>query len=292
MSPHAVQYRSGTSSHSRLFLHQWTSAGWSPTEGETVVFLHGMGAYSGANAIELAQRVCEAGRVRLLAPDLPGYGRTPAAAVESFDPAATAQLVAEFLGGASGDTATHVVGHSRGADIAAFLAVDSPARVASLVLLDGGIAEWERVPTEVVRADAANFDERCRYRSMKDYFASLRGQFRRWSPELEWAFERAAEVSDGSVRLVQRPEVYAGIRQAGISRQVSSVWTELPRALHLAGAESPLLPPPAEAGQVQCETVRRSGHFLLEDAPDYVAARLRRWWSDELARLAIRAATP
>jgi 2-hydroxy-6-oxonona-2,4-dienedioate hydrolase len=109
--------------HSRLW------AGPAGAHVQTVVLLHGL--LSSRSLVPMAQRVARSCRV--VAPDLPGFGRSPASS-SSLSIAETADLVAAWTGTSSLHAAV-VVGHSVGAQVIAELAVRHPAMVGGAVLV-------------------------------------------------------------------------------------------------------------------------------------------------------------
>jgi pyruvate dehydrogenase E2 component (dihydrolipoamide acetyltransferase) len=100
-------------------------------DGVPVLFLHGFGGDLG-NWLFNLDALAEA--VPVIALDLPGHGqstpRLPGAKLGDL-----AEFVARFLD-AIGVERVHVVGHSMGGAIAARLALDRPARVASVALVN------------------------------------------------------------------------------------------------------------------------------------------------------------
>ncbi|MDZ7589742.1 MAG: acetoin dehydrogenase dihydrolipoyllysine-residue acetyltransferase subunit [Rubrivivax sp.] len=101
-----------------------------PAQGVPVLFLHGFGGDLG-NWLFNLDAVAE--RHPVIALDLPGHGQS-ALRLPGTSYAALAGFVAAFLD-ALGVDRVHAVGHSMGAAIAAQMALDHPARVASLVLV-------------------------------------------------------------------------------------------------------------------------------------------------------------
>jgi pyruvate dehydrogenase E2 component (dihydrolipoamide acetyltransferase) len=102
-----------------------------PEQGTPVLFLHGFGGDLG-NWLFNLDAVAEAAPV--IALDLPGHGQsTPR--LPGTRLADLAGFVAHFLD-ALGVAKAHLVGHSMGGAIAARLALDAPARVASLTLVN------------------------------------------------------------------------------------------------------------------------------------------------------------
>lgn len=100
-------------------------------EGRTVLLVHGLSG-SSVNWVSIADGLTAYGRV--LAPELPGFGRTPpagrGATVEE-----QASLLAKFITRESGAPAT-VIGNSMGAISAMILAGRNPELVDRLVLID------------------------------------------------------------------------------------------------------------------------------------------------------------
>ncbi|HEX7672456.1 MAG TPA: alpha/beta fold hydrolase, partial [Polyangiaceae bacterium] len=103
--------------------------------GPPVVLLHGLGA---TNASMLPTLVALAGRHRVLAPDLPGFGDSEKP-IASYDARFFANWLATFLDRVGVDRA-HVVGNSMGGRIAIELALTSPSRVRTLSLLAPSMA--------------------------------------------------------------------------------------------------------------------------------------------------------
>lgn len=104
-----------------MHVRLWTADG---SRSRTVVLLHGIvsSRYLVPTARELA-RSC-----RVLAPDLPGFGRTPATGSPLM-----ADRVAAWMA-TSGLKSSTVAGHSVGAQVAADLAVRHPGLVSHVVL--------------------------------------------------------------------------------------------------------------------------------------------------------------
>ena len=134
MPPHpALQSyaRSATIDGRRLFFYDSGSA---PGGDVPVLLIHGLGDEADTwRAIMPAL----ARHRRVLAPDLPGFGRsegTSAGATLAFYARTLAALLA-----ASGIERAALVGHSLGAAIAQRLALAAPALAGRLVLIDGGL---------------------------------------------------------------------------------------------------------------------------------------------------------
>ena len=103
---------------------------WGPPDGTPLLFLHGNCSSSGYWE-PLIRRLPESWRT--IAPDLRGYGRSPALPVDATRGLRDfADDVAPLLGSFAGKPI--VVGHSMGAGVAMCLAIDHPGAIAALVL--------------------------------------------------------------------------------------------------------------------------------------------------------------
>ncbi|MDB5846586.1 MAG: alpha/beta hydrolase fold protein [Rhodoferax sp.] len=108
-----------------------------PAHGETVLLSSGLGGSAGFWKPQIAALV-EAGW-RVLTYDQRGTGRSPAALASGYSIADMARDVVELLDAT--DTARcHFVGHALGGLVGLQLALDTPARLASLVLVNA----WSR----------------------------------------------------------------------------------------------------------------------------------------------------
>ena len=127
-------------------------------EGQPVVLLHGLFG-SGANLGALARSLRDGYTV--LAPDLPGHGRSPP--LIRYDlPAMAATLSAWLQREDVGSV--HLVGHSLGGKIAMQLALEYPAQVRSLMVADiapvSYPARHDAVFAGLTAVDAANCQSR------------------------------------------------------------------------------------------------------------------------------------
>jgi pimeloyl-ACP methyl ester carboxylesterase len=124
----SIQERKITLSHGKTY---YMEAG----EGEPVIFLHGVGFWSGGdywieNMVELGKYY------RVLAPDFLGWGKGDRLSIE-YSFAYLVDFVREFQD-ALGIASAHIVGHSMGGWVAALLAYESPERVKTLTIVAGG----------------------------------------------------------------------------------------------------------------------------------------------------------
>lgn len=115
--------------------------------GMPVVLLHGGGP--GASGVTNYARNIDAlaRRFRVIVPDMPGYGRSTKT-LDQSDPFGSLADSIRGLLDQLGVEAAHLVGNSYGGAAALRLAVDTPDRVAKLVLMGpGGIGTTRALPT-------------------------------------------------------------------------------------------------------------------------------------------------
>lgn len=112
-------------------------------EGMPVLFLHGwaLGHHTYRDVVESVA----AQGVRVIAPTLPGFGRTAALPKEDFSLAGYARWVAALCDAIGVDEPAVVLGHSFGGGVAIRFAHDHRARVRSLVLVNSiGGSAWQK----------------------------------------------------------------------------------------------------------------------------------------------------
>jgi pimeloyl-ACP methyl ester carboxylesterase len=120
-----------------------------PTASETVLLVHGYGASSASYAPVMDAL---AARFRVLAIDLPGFGKSDRLEGD-YSPEALADVLAEVLS-KKGVTRAHVVGHSWGSSVVLAFARRHPERLGRLVVISGWMYDdqlipfmrWARVP--------------------------------------------------------------------------------------------------------------------------------------------------
>jgi pimeloyl-ACP methyl ester carboxylesterase len=111
--------------------------------GPNVLFLHGWGLTHHSYAAPI--RALAAAGYRVVAPDLPGFGRTDDLPAGGISFGGFAAFVDGLLGAMEIDEPLHVVGHSFGGGVATQFTHDFPGRVRSLVLVDAvSGATWTR----------------------------------------------------------------------------------------------------------------------------------------------------
>lgn len=112
-------------------------------DGMPVLFLHGWGL--GHQTYRQVIEAVAAQGVRVVAPALPGFGRTDALPREQFSLAGFARWLASFCDAVGIDEPAVVLGHSFGGGVAVRLAHDHRDRVRSLVLVNSiGGSSWKK----------------------------------------------------------------------------------------------------------------------------------------------------
>lgn len=228
-------------------------------EGPPVLLLHGFPA-TRALWKAVAPRLVEAG-LRVIAPDLIGYGDSPDAPDVGMESQARALLgLLEELAIAK----VAVVAHDVGTAAAQILAVRAPERVRSLVLMDGvHETEWAMSAVESIRewdpAQAARLQPVLarRLRPIRDLLAVYAGE-------------------EGGRRLIHAAKCLDPLQTEGITARLRA--TGIPVRL-IWGADDAFLPvdtvarPLADALRATL-TILAGGHFLPLDNPEDVAREL------------------
>jgi pimeloyl-ACP methyl ester carboxylesterase len=253
--------------------------------GPNLLFVHGWGG-DGAQWLEVIELLGErhAAAGRMIVPDLRGHGasRGPAAgcgqasAAERFFPREYARDLAALL--AEADAAPVIaVGHSMGGQIVTALAVEYPALVASLVVLDpafgAGDEEMARLPAE----QAALLSEGSAWAAR-----STTGAFSPGAPA--WIVEREVRQVDS-----MDPRVLAAARH-GLYLAPDAFGASEASAAYLSRCRAPTLgiySNDAAAGWHRARAVRHpasevtvvpdSGHFIHLEQPRRVAELLAQW---------------
>jgi lipase len=223
-----------------LVLHEWGDPA-----GRPLLHLH-KASSSGRQVAELAPILVRDHGLRVLAPDLPGHGRSPAVEPEGFAPAPLLDLLESLLD-ERGVERTAVMGNSWGGFLAVRLAARSPERVSALVLLDSGHIDYADLPgidpdeTLEGAIEAAGAPEwNPTFAGWDEWEAAQRERFRRWSPAVDELLRYCVEERDGAVRSTVAPEAAGATRWGLIHERVSPAWPAIadagiPTLLLLAG---------------------------------------------------------
>lgn len=258
--------------------------------GRTLVFIHGLGSYLKFWRYQLDAFAAEGHRV--LALDLPGFGKSDKPAEFPYSSEALADAVHELLE-LRGVPAPVLVGHSLGGQTALAIALRHPDAVGALALTAPAGFELF-TPEEKVLLQRATTAQAVMGAAEADVWRLVRdANFQRWRPELEWLIEER-------VRLAKTPEfaAYAHAQVKCVEGLTRNDWVrdslgrvEVP-TLILFGSDDRLIPNPflhpgrtrdlMAFGQV---SIRGStlveldgcGHAVQLDAPDDCNAALRRF---------------
>ena len=250
--------------------------GWSTTP---VILIHGLG--DEADTWRHVFPILAKNR-RVVAPDLPGFGRSVAYGRPTIERHAKAvRALLPETGKAI------LVGNSLGAAIAELVAFREPDRVAALALIDGGLPTGGRFSPELLAALVPGVIERGyrawrnnlegAYRSLDPYYASLDSL-----PQGDRDFLRARVIErvesesqcrayGSSFRSYLRTALF---RSAWYARRIAAlqapllvVWGERDRIIPLSARE-PLITRRPDA---QAETVPESGHLPHQERPEATA---------------------
>jgi pimeloyl-ACP methyl ester carboxylesterase len=210
-----------------LFVREWGAA-----DRPAVLYWDGLGG-CGLHANEIAPILVEEHGLRVLAPDAPGHGQSPALPPESYRPSILAAVAADLLS-ALGISRALFVGFSWGGRIACSFGAGFPERAAGLALIDGGYLEWADIAGIDRTADLDSCIAAARRGAEKDCFESwdayfpLQGEeLRRWSPELAEAHEATMREANGKVVPILTPEVAGAIRHGEYQEPVTTTYPPL-----------------------------------------------------------------
>jgi pimeloyl-ACP methyl ester carboxylesterase len=241
--------------------------------GEPVVFLHGFGT-SGHLWSDVVS-LMPAGH-RLVVVDLLGYGRSDPPAGRSLTLRAHAERVVALLD-ALGIREACVVGHGVGGGVAQSLAIETPARLSRLVLLNSiAFHDW---PTRDVKAARATLPL-TRHLPPQWLLSMVRSELERGFADAH----RAAHALDkfgrpfGSLEGRESLRAHIAALDAGETRALAERLHEIrvPTAV-VWGEDDPFLSPSfgrrlaAAIPGASFESVPGARHFTPEDAPRQVA---------------------
>ncbi|WP_338872141.1 alpha/beta hydrolase [Myxococcus stipitatus] len=175
-------------------------------EAKTVVFVHGLGSYLKFWRAQLD--VFHSQGYRVIAVDLPGYGKSDKPAMFPYTMEAMADVVLE-LTRVLGVEKPILVGHSMGGQTSLSYAIRYPEALSALVLVSPAGFEkftWKE-KAWFARVMSTEF---IKYAPEANIWGSVRqGNFMNWRPQLEWLIEER-------VRLAKTPEfdayAYANVR--------------------------------------------------------------------------------
>jgi pimeloyl-ACP methyl ester carboxylesterase len=255
-----------------LFVREWGAA-----DRPAVLYWDGLGG-CGLHANEIAPILVEEHGLRVLAPDAPGHGQSPALPPESYRPSILAAVAADLLS-ALGISRALFVGFSWGGRIACSFGAGFPERAAGLALIDGGYLEWADIAGIDRTADLDSCIAAARRRAEKDsfeswdaYFALQREELGRWTPELAEAHKATMREGDGNVVPVLEPEVVGAIRHGEFQEPLTATYPPLAEAgipvLLLTAPEESKYQTAAVAAIARFRSALPSAH--VESRPDAI----------------------
>jgi pyruvate dehydrogenase E2 component (dihydrolipoamide acetyltransferase) len=239
-----------------------------PERGVPVLFLHGFGGDLGNWLFNLDAIAAVAPVIAL---DLPGHGQSdvklPGTALADL-----ARFVAAFLDRLDVER-VHVVGHSMGAAIGAQMALDHPARVASLAMIDAA-----GLGTEIDDGYTSGFAQAASRRELKAVVERLFADPSLVSRQLLddlLKYKRVDGVAEVLAALNEalfaggRQAETPGLRRAGRDVPVLVVWGAQDRIIPAAHARD--APPGATV-----EVIEGAGHMAMMEKAGEVNALLKR----------------
>jgi pimeloyl-ACP methyl ester carboxylesterase len=269
----------------RLFVREW-----GPADAEdAVLFLHGAECHTGASIGEVARSLATSG-IRTIAPDAPGFGRSPASPVTG-DPPATAELLGA-LAARCARGAVVLAGHSWGAHVVCWAVAKPSNSWRGALLIDGGYVDFADIFSRVLGMTSevalehlhASHANAC-FPSWEDYFSHLRSGLRRWgAAQMEMYRTAAHQEGDGQVRPIVSASTSADLARSLVERPTSNSWAAMDQGaipVHLMLSTEP----PARASALreefissfrealphaQVQRVPAATHEVIDDAPEAV----------------------
>jgi len=209
---------------------------WGDPAGRPLLFWHPLGdVTSGAYLAELAPTLTAA-RLRLVSPDGPGFGGSPALAPEEYAVPRLARLVWGLAAALALDRPV-LMGHSWGGVVTLAAAAERPGDVAALVLLDSGQFDYvDRAGTHPEwsleeRADAIDATQPT-YADRSDLLRQVQDDLRRPMTEAYAASLDPAmrESPDGAVTPVVTAQTRAAAQHGMLGERSLSRWPALAAA--------------------------------------------------------------
>jgi pimeloyl-ACP methyl ester carboxylesterase len=176
-----------------LFAYEWGKRG-----DPAVLYWDGLGG-TGLHANEIAPILVADHGLRVVAPDAPGHGRSPALPADALRPSRLAEVVSRLLDELEIER-VHFVGFSWGARVGCSFAARFPERTASLAVVEGGTA-WSQEPLDLAACveEAHKELEEESFASWEAFFTYERESLRRWTPAVAEAHEAVMREQDGRV---------------------------------------------------------------------------------------------
>jgi pimeloyl-ACP methyl ester carboxylesterase len=251
-----------------------------PRSAPALLLLHGLGdeADTWRRVIGPLSR-----SYRVLAPDIPGFGRSPLPRRRLFSPPFLGSVILGLLDSLEIDRAGFV-GSSLGASILQYVATLRPAACSRLVLIDGGLAATSRIPPSMVPLLVPGLGERgyrgleldpaAAFASLRPYYAALD---RLPADQQDFLRQRVGErVASGTQRRaffsLFRGHVYWMLLHGARLRRTVESW-EVPTT-YIWGAEDHIIPITAAREMSARQPGARfvvidgAGHLPQQESPD------------------------
>jgi pimeloyl-ACP methyl ester carboxylesterase len=281
-----------------LFVYEWGS----PT-GRPLLYWDGLGG-TGLHANEIAPILVEEHGLRVIAPDAPGHGRSPALTPEAYRPSALASRAADLLS-ALGVARAAFVGFSWGAEVGCAFAARHPERTTRLVLIDGGYLDLVDLPDVDPDADLSSLVSAARQKAHEDRFPSWEAYFeaeeaalKRWTPALAEAHRATMREEGGWIVPILAPEAVGAIDHGNLCEPTISTQASLRSAampillLTPTGgsrfgriAEKGVARLAAGVPQLRIERIPGDVHDLVSYAAPEVASLVGNWLNDGAAQV-------
>lgn len=252
---------------------------WGADDATPLLFLHGFGPFNaGAASIATIAPEWVAAGLRVLSPNAPGFGDSPALGPEEYSVQRMSELVVDVLDELEVERVS-VAGFSWGGRVALRL---PPERVTALVLLDIGYQK----PRDFPPYEELLGSYREQWPSFETWEAFLEEarQFTKETPGTEERLRAAMIERDGRVVPRLSPEIVAG-GLSWIPREPDSQWWERWRdtPLMLLVATDPevdeegLAAFAAALPHAEIERIANAGHDVISDRADAVAPLVARF---------------
>lgn len=167
---------------------------WGDPAGMPFLFWHALGpGHSGASIAVTAEPLAAAG-FRVVAPDAPGFGRSPAADDDEYALDRLAALLWEVADASDAERAV-VAGHSWGGSVAVFAAAGRPERTLALVLYDSGASDFADHPSADLTATREQLIESARETSVMESWDRLVDLLRAEGLDQPWTLDAWREAT-------------------------------------------------------------------------------------------------
>ena len=190
-----------------LFVYEWGEP-----KAPALLYWDGLGG-TGLHANEIGPLLVRDHGLRVIAPDAPGHGSSPALPPDEFRPSRLAALAVDLLSELAVEQATFL-GFSWGGRVGCWFAARFPERTSTLALVEGG-HHGSLPPTglEAAIEEAQAEREGDTFASWDAFIESESKALRRWTPALEEAHRAVMQEENGLVAPILSAEALGAINQ-------------------------------------------------------------------------------